>query len=87
MGIYTKERVKITVATILTALGVIIGIWLLIFGTDYVLFRMDKPLLFSTTKVKEVDGKHYIVETGLGYYVIKDTENVGEFFVFGKKIK
>ena len=87
MGIYTKARAKITVGTVLISLGVIVGLWLLLFVTDYMMYKNNMPLLFSATKVEEIEGKHYSIERGLGYYVITDTENVPEFYVFGNKIK
>lgn len=87
MSIYTKERVKVTVGTVLISLAVIIGFWALLFATDYVLYRNKLPLLFSKTSVQDIDGKHYTIENGLGYYVITNTENVPEFYLFGNKIK
>lgn len=84
MGIYTKARAKITIGTVLVSLGIIVGLWLLLFATDYIMYRNNMPMLFSTTKVNE---QHVTMEQGLGYYVITNTENVSEFYLFGHKIK
>lgn len=87
MGIYTKVRAKITISTVLISLSIIVGAWLLLFVTDYIMFKNNMPLLFARTKVEEIEGKHYSIENGLGYYVITDTENVPELYLFGNKIK
>lgn len=87
MSIYTKARTKITLSTIFISLGIIVGIWLLIFITDYIMFVNNMPILFSKTKVQEVDGKHIITEQGLGYYVIVNEQNESELYLFGSKIK
>ena len=87
MSIYTKARAKITIGTVVVSLAIVIGAWLLLFVTDYVMYKNNMPMLFSKTKVEEIDGKHYSVESGLGYYVITDTNNESELFIFGKKIK
>ena len=84
MGIYTKARAKITIGTVLVSLGIIVGLWLLLFVTDYVMYRNNMPMLFSTTKVNE---QYVTMEQGLGYYVIINTDNVSEFYLFGHKIK
>lgn len=86
MSIYSKERTKITISTVLASLGIIIGIWLLLFVTDYIMFKNDMPLLFSTTEIQEQGDKHVTIETGLGYYVMKDENNVSELYLFGNKI-
>ena len=57
-----------------------------LFVTDFVLFKNNMPLLFSKAKVEEIEGRHYTIERGLGYYVITDTDNVPQLYVFGNKI-
>ena len=84
MGLYTKVKAKITIGTVLISLSVIIGFWALLFVTDYVLYRNNMPMLFSATSVNE---QHITTEQGLGYYVITNTDNVSEFYLFGHKIK
>ena len=84
MGIYTKVRAKITIGTVLVSLSIVVGLWALLFVTDYVLYRNNMPMLFSSTNVNE---KHVTTEQGLGYYVITNTNNVSEFYLFGHKIK
>lgn len=87
MSIYTKARAKITISTVIISLGVIIGFWLLLFVTDYIMFKNDMPILFAITTVQDVEDKHVIIESGLGYYVITNDENVPELYLFGHKIK
>lgn len=87
MGIYAKARIKVTISTVLISLGIIVGLWLLLFVTDYIMFRNDMPMLFSTTKVEQINGEHISIERGLGYYVIMDEENPPELYIFGHKIK
>lgn len=85
MSIYSKARAKITTSTVLLSLGIIIGLWLLLFVTDYIMFRNNMPLLFSSTKVEDISGKRVTIESGLGYYVISD-ESKTELYLFGNKI-
>ena len=87
MSIYSKARVKITIGTIFIALDVVVGLWLLLFGVDYIMYKNNRPILFGTTKVEEISGKYITVENGLGYYVITNEANATEFYVFGHKIK
>ena len=87
MGIYSKERTKITIGTVLISLCIIVGFWALLFVTDYIMFNLDMPILFSKTKIQERNGKYITIETGLGYYVIMQQDNVSEFYLFGNKIK
>ena len=87
MSIYSKARTSITISTVLISLGIIIGLWLLIFVTDYLMFKNDMPTLFSTTTIEEIDGGHITIETGLGYYVITNESNVSELYIFGNRIK
>lgn len=87
MGLYSKERTKITLGTILISLGIIASFWLLLFVTDFVMFNLDMPMLFSKTKIQEQNGKYIAIETGLGYYVITQQNNLSEFYLFGNKIK
>ena len=87
MNIYTKERTKITIGTIFCSLGIILGLWLCLFITDFVLYKNNMPMLFSKTDINVVDEKREITEVGLGYYTIHTEENVSEFYLFGKKIK
>lgn len=87
MSIYSKARAKITIATVFTCLGIIVGLWLLLFATDYIMYRNDMPILFSKTKIEDIDGKHITIEQGLGYYVVMNEENLSELYLFGKKIK
>ena len=86
MSIYSKARVKITISTILMCLGIIVGLWLLLFITDYIMFKNNMPILFSVTKVEEREGKRITIESGLGYYVIMD-DNISELYLFNHKIK
>lgn len=87
MSIYAKARAKIAVSTVLISLGIIVGFWLLLFVTDYIMFKNNMPILFATTDVQDIKDKHIIVEKGLGYYVITNEENVPELYLFGHKIK
>lgn len=87
MSIYSKARAKITIGTVLISLGIIVGCWLLLFVTDYIMFKNNMPMLFSRTRIEEQNGKHITVENGLGYYVIMDENNVSELYLFGHKIK
>ena len=87
MSIYSRVRTKITIGTICISLGIIIGLWLLLFGVDYIMFKNNKPIIFGTTKVEEISGNHITVENGLGYYVITDATNSSKLYLFGHKIK
>jgi len=87
MSIYSKERTKITISTILVSLGIILCLWLLLFVTDYIMYKNDMPLLFAKTEIREIQEKRVTVESGLGYYVIMDENNLSEMFLFGYKIK
>ena len=87
MSIYTKARAKITISTVLISLGIIVGFWLLLFVTDYIMYKNNMPILFASTKIQDIDGKHIITENGLGYYVITNDENTQELYLFGHKIK
>ena len=87
MSIYSKERAKITVRTVVTSLGIIIGIWALLFVTDYIMYKSNMPLLFSKTHIEEKESGHMTIENGLGYYVIKDENSNSELYLFGWKIK
>lgn len=87
MSIYSKERTKVTVGTVLISLGIIACFWLLLFVTDYIMFKLDMPILFSKTTIQEQNGKYITIETGLGYHVVIQENNVSEFFLFGNKIK
>ena len=87
MSIYSKARTKVTISTILISLAVILGAWLLLFGTDYILFKNDMPILFSKTEIKEQQGERLVIDTGLGYYVITDENNISQMYLFGHKIK
>ena len=87
MGIYTRARIKITVITIASILGVIIGIWAILFTTDYIMFKNGYPLLFAITKVEEIEDKHIITESGLGYYVIQNEQDTPKLYLFGRKVK
>lgn len=84
MGLYTKVRTRITIGTVLVSLSIIVGLWTLLFVTDYVLHRNNMPMLFSATSVNE---QHVTIEKGLGYYVITNTDNLSEFYLFGHRIK
>lgn len=87
MSIYSKARLKITIGTVATCLGIIVSLWLLLFVTDYIMFKNSMPILFAITKVEQRDGQHITVESGLGYYVIMDENNTSEFYLFNRKIK
>jgi len=87
MSLYSKARIKITISTVGISLAIVIGLWLLLFVTDYIMYKNNIPMLFSVTKIKEANGEHITVETGLGYYVIMDENNVSELYLFGHKIK
>ena len=87
MSIYSKARTKVTISTILISLAVILGAWLLLFGTDYILLKNDMPILFSKTEIKEQQGERLVIDTGLGYYVITDENNISQMYLFGHKIK
>ena len=86
MSIYTKERIKITFGTVVICLTVIISFWVLLFVTDYVMFTLDRPILFSITNITETEGRRVIKEQGVGYYVIQE-DGVSKFYLFGKKLK
>lgn len=87
MGIYFKARAKITIGTVAISLGIIIGLWLCLFITDYIMYANDIPMLFSKTEVQEIEDKHITTETGLGYYVVTNNTGITEFYLFGHKIK
>lgn len=87
MSIYSKARTKITINTVLISLGIIAACWLLLFVTDYIMFKNNMPILFSKTTIQEQNGKHITIENGLGYYVIMNENNVSELYLFGHKIK
>lgn len=86
MDIYSKARAKVTIGTVLISLGVIVGLWLMIFVTDYIMYKNNMPILFSVTRVEEIDGKHITIESGLGYYVIMDENNISNLYLLGHKI-
>lgn len=87
MSIYSKERTKITIGTVLVSLGIIACLWALLFVTDYIMFKLDMPMLFSKTKIEEQDGEYITVETGLGYYAITQGDTEAQLYLFGNKIK
>ena len=87
MSIYSKERTKITINTILISLAVIVGLWLLLFVTDYILYKNGVPMIFSKMEIKEENGNHVTIETGLGYYSIVEENNTPELYLFGYKIQ
>ena len=87
MSIYSRARAKITIGTILISLGIIVGLWLLLFVADYIMFTNNMPILFGTTKIEDINGNHVITESGLGYFVITNGTNSPELYVFGHKIK
>ena len=87
MSIYSKERTKITIGTVLISLGIIVGFWALLFVTDYIMFSLDMPILFSKPTIQEQNGEYVTIETGLGYYVITKQDNLSEFYLFENKIK
>ena len=87
MGIYTKSRIKITVGTVLISLGIILGLWGLLFVTDYIMFVNNKPIIFSRTSIEEINGEYITIENGLGYYAITSEKNAPELYLLGKKIK
>lgn len=87
MSIYTKARAKITISTIVISLGVIVGIWLFLFGVDYMMHINGRPILFGTTNIEDINGVPVITESGLGYFVITSGNNAPELYVFGYKIK
>lgn len=87
MSIYTKARAKITIGTVLISLSIIAGVWLFLFGVDYMMYINDRPILFGTTRIEDINGVHVITESGLGYYVITNGEEASELYVFGHKIK
>ena len=86
MSIYSKERTKITIGTVLISLGIIAGFWALLFVTDFIMFNLNMPMLFSKTTIQDKQDKYITIETGLGYYVITQ-DNVSEFYLFENKIK
>jgi len=51
------------------------------------MYKNDMPLLFAKTEIREIQEKRVTVESGLGYYVIMDENNLSEMFLFGYKIK
>lgn len=87
MSIYTKARAKVTIGTVLISLSVIVGAWLFLFGVDYIMYVNDRPILFGTTRIEDINGVRVITESGLGYYVIINGEETSELYVFGHKIK
>lgn len=87
MSIYSKIRARIVLRTIAIALGLIVGFWMVLFVTDYIMYKNNMPILFAATKVEAIEGKHIITEKGLGYYVITNGNNLPELYLFGHKIK
>lgn len=87
MSIYSKVRIKLTIVTVMVSLSIIIGGWLFLFTTDYIMFRNNVPMLFATTKVEEIKDERITVESGLGYYVILYGNGAKEFYLLNHKIK
>ena len=87
MSIYSKARIKVTIITVLICMSIIVGSWLLLFVTDYIMFKNNMPILFSVTKVEERNGEYITLESGLGYYVIIYGDNTSELYLFNRKIK
>lgn len=87
MSFRKKEGAKITIGTIFVSLSIVCILWLCLFITDYVMYKNNKPTLFSIVKVQEIEGKHVTYERGLGYYVYVDANGVSEMYLLGRKIK
>ena len=87
MSIYSKERAKITIGTILMSLAIIVGLWLMVFVSDYMMYKNEKPIIFGTIKIQDVGGTRVTIENGLGYYVITNGLDAPQMYLFGYKIK
>lgn len=84
---HLRARAKGTLLIVALAVGAIVGFWSLLFITDYIMYKNDKPIIFGFTDIVEVEGKHVITEKGLGYYVVMTEDGKSELYVFGHKAK
>ena len=87
MDIYKREKAKITVSTVVISLAIVAVLWLCLFITDYIMFSIGNPTIFSRRKVKDVETGHRTYENGIGYNVIIDEENKSTMYLFGREIK
>ncbi len=87
MSIYSRARTKIVISTVFVCVGIIVGLWLVVFATDYTMFSNGNPMLFAKTTVEQYEDKYITIEKGLGYYAIMNEQNKPVMYLFGHKIK
>ena len=68
---------------VLLIIVIILGLWLLLFTTDYILYKNDhKPFIVLKTDKKEYQDGYVITYTGLGYKVIEYNRETIKKFIF-----
>ena len=86
MSIYSKERTKVTIGTVLISLGIIASFWLLLFVTDYIMFRNNKPTVFTNSHVEQTENGKITYEDGAFYYVVTNEKEQKTLYLFNNKI-
>ena len=85
-NIYKKARAKLTFATVIISLIIVVVLWGCLLITDYIMFTKGNPTIYSTkTIVDKIDG-HETYEEGICYTVVINESNEKIFYLFGKEI-
>ena len=87
MNIYTKERLKIMFITIAVSVVTFVAAWGIIFVTDYIMFSINKQMIFCKTSIQKTETGYVTIEQGFLYNAKLYDEENAHFYLLGKKIK
>lgn len=85
--IYVREMLKVCLLTIFVLALLVSILWGCLFATDYMMFKNNKPTVFTTSHIETTENGRVSYEDGLGYHVVTSENEERTLYLFNKEIK
>lgn len=84
---YVRKIVNVCLITISVLTLLICVLWCCLFTTDYIMYKNNKPTVFTNTHVETTENGRVVYEDGAFYHVVMNEKQERTLYLFNKKIK
>ena len=84
--IYFFEIVKVLAVAIFVLALFVCVLWGCMFITDYIMFRNNRPTVFTNSHVEQTENGKITYEDGAFYYVVTNEKEQKTLYLFNNKI-
>lgn len=82
-----RESIKVCLITIFVMGLLVCVLWSCLFITDYIMYKDNKPTVFTNTHVESTENGRIVYEDGAFYHVVINENQERTLYLFNNEIK